>query len=81
MQQFERFAKGTSLVQSPVAGVHAWGAGPVSLTGDAGTRFLNAEGKFHNYCHGFSADGRYYAYVARGYRLFVDVERFLAAGN
>ena len=77
--QCERVSKGARMVRSPVSGAHAWGPGPVSLTGNSHTRILSWGVPFASFCHGFSADGRYYAYVAPGYRLFVDVERFLAA--
>lgn len=75
---FDRVTKGIPIVRSSVTGVHAFGAGPISLTGEGGTRMLNTSVSFRNFCHGFSADGRYYVHVAPGYRVFVDVERFLA---
>lgn len=78
---FERVTKGMPMVRSSVTGVHAFGAGPISLTGEGGTRMLNTSVSFRNFCHGFSADGRYYVHVSPGYRVFVDVERFLAAGE
>lgn len=81
LQMFERVAKGTSMVMASAARVHAFGAGPVSLTNAQGTRFLARRVAFQNYCHGLSADGRYYVYVTPGYRLFVDAKRFLAAGR
>jgi hypothetical protein len=78
LQMFEHVAKGTSMVMAPDAGVQAFGAGLVSLSDGASTRFLCRNAGASNYCHGLSSDGRYYVYVAPGYRLFVDVERFLA---
>lgn len=78
---FDRVAKGLSLVRDDEHGVHAFGAGPLSLSGPSGTRVLNRVTDWPDYCHGFSPDGRYYAYVAPGYRLLVDVERFFAAGD
>lgn len=75
---FERVTKGTPMVSAPAVDTIAHGAGPLSLTGKGCTRMLSRRMSFANYCHGFSADGRYYAYVAPGYRVFVDVERFLA---
>ena len=61
-----------------VGGAHAWGGGPVSITMGS-TRILHAGRTFSTYSHGFSANGRHYAYVARGYRVLVDVERAVAA--
>jgi hypothetical protein len=76
---FDRTTKGMPAVRSSLTGVHAYGGGPVSLTDSHGTRILNRCAGFENYCHGFSPDGRYYAYVAAGYRALVDTERFLQA--
>ena len=33
--------------------------------------------RFGNYSHGFSPDGRYYAYASPGYRVLVDTMRFM----
>jgi hypothetical protein len=76
---FERVTKGTPMVRSEAAKTHAFSAGPVSLTGATGTRILHNMDSCDDYCHGFSPDGRHYAFVAPGYRLLVDTARFLAA--
>lgn len=78
MPMFDAVSKGMSMVRCDAIGTHAFGAGPVSLTNGGGTRAINRCAHFRSYCHGFSPDGRFYAFVSPGYRALVETERFLA---
>lgn len=73
-------AKGRRMVVGARSGLTGFVGPYVSLTGDAGTRaFLQLGETPFRYCHGFSPNGRYYAFVGPGFRLLVDGQRFLAA--
>ena len=73
---FDRVTKGMALVQCEATSAHAYGEGPLSLNAGNGSRVHNRCERFRNYCHGFSPDGRYYAYVSPGYRVLVETARF-----
>lgn len=75
---FARLGKGVRLVRAESTGLHAWAGGYLSLTSANGTRLFGQVGDDgREFAHGFSPNGRYYAFVGRGYRLLVDGERFL----
>ena len=69
---FDEVAFGTMLARPRQGSAHAAVAGVVSLT-TVGTRLLGTCHSKSEFVHGFSPDGRFYAYCAAGHRVLAKV--------
>jgi hypothetical protein len=72
VEAWDEVAFGTMLARPRQGGAHAAVAGVISLT-TAGTRLLGTCHANSEFVHGFSPDGRFYAYCAGGHRVLAKV--------
>lgn len=72
VEAWDEVAFGTMLARPRQGGAHAAVAGVISLT-TAGTRLLGTCHSESDFVHGFSPDGRFYAYCAGGHRVLAKV--------
>jgi hypothetical protein len=74
---FDEVAKGLAFARPRQGGGHAFASeAMVSVTGPDGTHVLGRGfARSERVVHGYDPTGRFYAYVANGYRLLVDTTR------